>query len=116
MIQAPAGQPRRSRRLAADNPRRAACALLLAVALSASACQGTGEGDEASRIVELTIEACRYRPTLETVSEILALRTLTSAAAIARAICDAVTPTAEDGVSITAPTVEGVPVRGEFVR
>jgi hypothetical protein len=74
-------------------------------------------------IREKAVAICGFAPTLSSVSQILANPGLTSAAAIAQAICDAVTAKPPVGLygnmypqETDCPKVNGVCVEGDFVE
>lgn len=96
-------------------------ALPLGVAGCTTTNPATGETDVVAGVQSAATAACRFLPTAETVTAILAGDDprLATASAIARAICDAVAPAAPGSRMMTlmraVPEVSGVPIRGEFV-
>jgi len=73
-------------------------------------------GPTAAEVQALTVKACSFAPTANTVGNIIAqgVPALRTAQAIADAICLAVAPKA--GVEAGKPTVAGVPVEGVRVN
>lgn len=73
------------------------------------------------KIQALAVKICSFEPTAATVNAILAslvpgaAPTLTLISQVAHSICNAVAPPIQAFVS-TAPTVNGVPVEGRFVK
>jgi len=102
--------------------------LLLAGALALgafplAACQTTSSSDSGTitAIQQAAVAACSFLPTVETVAGILAAGsgTVATAAAIAEAICAAVTPSTNKSARLkleSTPTVDGVPIVGVFVK
>lgn len=90
----------------------ACCALLSACAT------GSGTEDKIKEIQRYARLTCSFVPTVETVAKILAGGTLIdTTSSVATAICSAVTtaPLA-DGPGDRVPWVNGVVVKGKFVR
>lgn len=82
---------------------------------------GTGEDVVVNDVRSAAKAACRFLPTAETVAEIIATGDprLSTASAIARAICAALDPQTPAGIMTlykAAPTLNGVVIRGEFVK
>lgn len=92
--------------------------LIAALALPLAAC-ASGGGTTISDVQARTAKVCSFVPTATTVANILAARNslVQSASSIANAICNAVTtrPLA-DGPGDRKPRVNGVVVRGKFIR
>lgn len=81
----------------------------------------TGETIAVTDVQSAAKAACRFLPTAETVADIIATgdSRLSTASAIARAICAALDPQTPAGIMTlykAAPTLNGVVIRGEFVK
>lgn len=101
--------------------RKLLCVSALVFALNGCASTGTGTGPTPADVIaearNIAVAACGFLPAVSTVAGILAAGNpaLTTASAVASAICAAVTaPAAARGTRI--PTVNGVPVQGSFVK
>lgn len=96
-----------------------ASAASLALASCTTTDPATGAPSAIEDVQSATAAACRFLPAAETVAEISALDDprLDTASAVARAICAALAPQAPAGVAtlFSAPTVEGVVIRGEHL-
>ncbi|MCO6386339.1 hypothetical protein [Aliihoeflea sp. 40Bstr573] len=95
-----------------------ASAASLALASCSTTDPVTGEPSPIENVQSATAAACRFLPAAETVAEILASgdTRLTTASAVARAICAVVADQAPAGVATlfsAPPTVNGVVIRGE---
>jgi hypothetical protein len=92
---------------------------LLAGSLTLGGCATTDTGwptIDVEQVRLVAVQICGFLPVADTVVEIIGLGNplLSSASAVAAAICDSVTrPGAARGV---IPHVNGVPVRGRFVK
>lgn len=80
----------------------------------------TGEPTQIESVQSAATAGCQFLPTAETVADIVATGDprLTTASAIARAICAALAPAAPTGIATlfkAPPTVNGVVIRGEPV-
>jgi hypothetical protein len=91
-------------------------ALALFVALGG--CATTSNTDIVSEVQTITTTACSFVPTADTIIALVGSSpALTTAAAIADAICAAVTPKAASRKrGATPPIVNGVVIHGSFVR
>jgi hypothetical protein len=94
--------------------------LVVVLALSAAlgACATTPNDDIVAEVQTITTTACSFVPTADTIIALVGSGpTLTTAAAIADAICAAVTPKlASSKRRATPPTVNGIVIHGSFVR
>jgi len=89
-------------------------AAVLALALALPGCAG-GNNATVQQIIEATRAACSFVPTIETVLALLnQAGPFVDVLAIAKAICGAVTEPRARGAG--PPIVNGVVIRGEFVR
>lgn len=97
--------------------------LASAASLALASCSTTtdpipGQPSQIEAVQSAAATACRFLPAAETVAEILASGDprLTTASAVARAICAALAPQAPAGVATlfsAPPTVDGVVISGE---
>lgn len=101
--------------------RNAVIVAIMSGALWLSGCATTGTGptidDLVAQIRQETAKICGFLPLATTVAEILAAGNpaLLAASSVASAICQAVTsPGAARGSRL--PTVNGVAIRGQFLR
>lgn len=93
--------------------------LSLVCCTALAACTTTGQvEDKIKEVQNYTRLACSFLPTVETVAKILAGGTvIDTASAVGNAICNAVTtaPLA-DGPGDRVPRVNGVVIKGRFVK
>lgn len=91
---------------------------VLATALLVAGCASIPRNDDVvQQVRDITVATCKFLPTVGTVLDILAGGQLSGPLAIAAAICQAVAPQAYAAPRrSTAPVVQGVKVRGRFVR
>jgi hypothetical protein len=91
-------------------------ALFLVLALSLSACREAAKDDVVAETQSLGAKICKFVPTAQTVLAILGAGRpeLASGAAVAKAICDAISaqPKAQPGALAEPAVVAGVVVRG----
>jgi len=98
--------------------------LIAAASLALTACtttSGTSGSDTIARAQAYARAACQFLPTAETVADIIKAgdARLSTAKAIADAICLAINPQAPGNASAlltrVAPAVDGVPIKGQHV-
>jgi hypothetical protein len=90
----------------------------LALFVAFGGCATTSNTDLVSEVQAITTTACSFVPTADTIIALSGSSpALTTAAALADAICAAVTPKpASSKRGVTLPTVNGVVIHGSFVR
>ena len=93
-----------------------------AFALTLASCATTPTNSNIAQIQQAAVNICKFLPTAQTVAGILissSSMVLATANAVASAICSAVTtnPLADGpGAKNYKPHVNGVPVKGKFVK
>jgi hypothetical protein len=89
-----------------------------ALLLSGCATTGVLGPITVANVQTLTISVCSFLPTAGTIENILLANVpgLTTAQAIAQAICNALVPAKSSRRGAAAPNVAGVPIHGRFVR
>ena len=95
--------------------------LMLGAAMAAFAvlggCATTANTDIVAEVQSITTAVCSFVPTADTIIAITGSSpALTTAAAVAQAICAAVTPKAASLKRATLPAVNGIVIHGSFVR
>ena len=97
--------------------RKLVLAVPVTAALLLSGCATTGTSTVITQIQSTAVAICGFLPTVTTVANILANGNpiVTSITDVASVICAAVTPKAARRGAVI-PTVNGVTVRGRFVR
>jgi hypothetical protein len=96
---------------------------MLGLALALSGCATSGQwpstealSERAKQIQALTVQACRYLPTIGTIANLLSGGVTAPAAMIAADICAAVTTAPLADGPRGRIKVRGVTIRGRFVR